>query len=270
MTRVVLAAAVAACAGTQKRDPDRAERQYLLGVDYFGKGLDGPALEETMKALEFDPENAEAHNLLGLIFLRQGLGALSLAQVARCLDGPAEKDQRAEADEKMGRARKEFEAAARLQENYSEAHANLSAVAIHFKEYDAAIAEGRRALSNILYRQPHVAYGNVGWAFYKKGDLPRAARELRQSVFHEPQFCVGHYRLAQVYYDQKEIDPAIEHLDRVVALGCPIQEAFHLAGMAHALRRDADRARQALGKCVEIAPKSCEARLCERDARLVN
>ena len=265
-------ALAAACATTSsKRDLERGERYYQLGVDYFRKGMQAPALEETLKAIEADPENAEAHNLLGLIFLKQAADELRLLEVEQCMDGQSAREQRAAADDKMRKARAEFELAVRYRERFSEALNSLAVVALHFKDYNEAIRYGKEALGNILYRQPYVAHGNVGWAYYQKGDLVHAAKELREAVFHEQEFCVGHFRLAQVYYDQKEIDGALEHLQKVMAdLRCPIQEAYHLAGTSYALQRRSDDARQALRKCVTLAPKSCRARMCERDEKLLN
>lgn len=261
---------MASCAGVSAENRDRAERQYLVALDLFGKGLDDQALKETVELLVLDPENAEAHNLLGLIFLRRGASALRVAEVEDCFKGRAMQEQRHQADEQMRRAQKEFSRALSLRESFTEAYNNLSVVALHFKEYDRAIELGRRVLSDILYSQAHLAYGNVGWAYYQKGDLVGAARELRQAVFHQPEFCVGHYRLAQVYFDQKNLDEAIRHLERVAAQKCPIQEAYHLAGMIYALKHEKDRAQESLNGCTQLAPRSCRARQCEQDRRLTN
>ncbi|MEK6608923.1 MAG: tetratricopeptide repeat protein [Myxococcota bacterium] len=270
---MAIVAVLGACAGDEKtrNAVERSERHYLLGADYFGKGLEGPALEETVKSIELDPENAYAQNLMGLLLLKQGIDELRMMEIDQCLDGAAAKEQMVEANAKIAKARQHFEIAARGQESFSEALNNLSVVALHFKNYDTAVRYGKQALQNILYRQPHLAHGNVGWAYYQKGDLIRAAKELRQAVFHEPGFCVGRYRLAQVYFDQKQLDKAVEQLEKVLAdQRCPIQEAFQLAGMTFALRHDLERARGALDRCVQLAPGSCLARQCARDGKLLN
>lgn len=260
---------ITACATTLRRDTERAERHYLLGLDYFAKGQDGPALEQALEAIKQDTQHAEAHHLVGLVFLRKGVTALQVAEVDQCLDGLAEKEQREEADAMMRKARAEFEKAVALNKEYSEAYNSLAVVALHFKEYDAAIELGRKALGNIIYRQPHLAYGNVGWAHYHKGDLVRAAKELRQAVFHQPEFCVGHYRLAEVYLSQKQLPEVLEELELVKKQNCPIQEAYVLAGMAYGLLHQPEQAREAFAKCVTLAPKSCRAQKCERDRRLI-
>jgi type IV pilus assembly protein PilF len=259
------------CAVTPHREPEKSENRRLIGLDYFNKGLHEQALAELMESVRLDPENAEAHNLIGLVFLRQGVDALDLADRIQCLQGVAAAEQHEIADDKVRRAAGHFEKAAKYKQNFSEALNNLAVTALHFKDYPAVIRYEGEALSNILYRDSHVALGNRGWAYFQEGDAVRAARDLRQAVFHQPGFCLGRYRLAEVYYSRKEYTAAADELEKVWQdPACPIQEAYHLYGKILALQGDRDGARERFARCQQVAKQSCLARQCERDAQLVN
>jgi Tfp pilus assembly protein PilF len=166
-------------------------------------------------------------------------------------------------DGQFKKAESHFQKAIEIKPAFSEALNNLAVVAIHFGRYDEAIALEEKALANIVYREPFAAQGNLGLAYLNKNDFARAGQALRQALFEQPAFCVGRYRLAKVYYEQKEYDRSAEELEKVTGdKACPIQEAFHLAGMVSLRRQDRTKATQMFQRCVQLAPKSCLAREC--------
>jgi Tfp pilus assembly protein PilF len=268
LAHLVLPAIVAApfgCGPAATRvDPEASEKRYLLGADYFTKGHVGPALEELLKAVELNPNNADAHNLLGLVFLRRGAEGEELAMRNQCLSGEAARLEKQETDVQFQKAQSELEKAVSLRPDFSEARNNLAVVMIHFGRYDEAVQLEEKALSNIVYRDPYAAQGNLGQAYLEKHDFVRAARALRQALFEQPKFCVGRYRLAKVYYEQKEYDHASDEIEQVTNdPSCPIQEAFELSGLVALRRSDRDRAAKMFARCVDLAPKSCLARECK-------
>jgi Tfp pilus assembly protein PilF len=262
---LLLVGAVAGCGPAATRvDPEASQKRYLLGADYFNKGLVEPALEELLKAVELDPKNPDAHNLLGLVFLRQGAESDELSTRNQCLKGEALALEKQESDGHFKKAEEQLRLAISLKPDFSEARNNLAVVMIHLGRYDEAVQLEEKALSNIVYREPYAAEGNLGQAYLEKRDYVRAAKALRQALFEQPKFCVGRYRLAKVYYEQKDWDHAAEEIEQVTNdKGCPIQEAYQLAGMV-ALRRDQrERAQQLFSRCVDLAPKSCLASECK-------
>ena len=92
-------------------DPDGSDKRYLLGADYFAKGLVAPALEELLKAVELNPQNADAHNLLGIVHLRKAADGEELATRAQCLKGEALKLEKDEIDGHFRKAETEFKRA---------------------------------------------------------------------------------------------------------------------------------------------------------------
>jgi Tfp pilus assembly protein PilF len=259
-----LAILVGGCGPVAKQlDPEASDKRYLLGADYFGKGLVAPALEELIKAVDLNPRNSDAHNLLGLVFLRKAEESEELSMRAQCLKGEELRLEKDSMDGEFKKAEEHLRQAVEIKPNFSEALNSLAVIAIHFGRYEEAIQLEQKALSNILYREPYVAQGNLGMAYLDKSDYARASQALRQALFEQPQFCVGRYRLAKVYYEQKEYDRAADELEKVIGdKACPIQEAYHLAGMVSLRRDDRAKAGELFKKCVQLAPKSCLAREC--------
>lgn len=255
----------AACGPAQTRvDPDASYKRYLLGADYFQKGLVQPALEELLKAVELDPKNAEAHNLLGLVFLRKAEEAEELSTRNACLKGEELRLEKQEMETQFKKAEEQFEKAIALKADFSDARNNLAVVMIHFGRYDDAIDLEEKALSNIVYREPYIAHGNLGQAYAAKHEYARAAQALRQALFEQPKFCVGRFRLAKVYYETKDYDRAAAELEQVTGdKACPIQEAFQLAGLVALRRDDRQKAEEMFTRCVELAPQGCLASECK-------
>ena len=260
----LVCAALVACGPAQTRlDPDASQKRYLLGADYFNKNLIEPALVELMKSVELDPQNADAHNLLGLVFLRRAADADELSTRTQCLKGEELKLEKQEMDKQLASADEQFKKAIAIRPNFSEALNNLAVVALKLGRYDEAVQYDTQALSNIVYREPYVAQGNLGWAYLKKGERARASQALRQALFDQPKFCVGHYRLAKVYYDEGQWDQAAGELNQVLSdKACPIQEAYQLAGLVAIRKDDRARAAELFEKCVQLSPHSCLARAC--------
>jgi type IV pilus assembly protein PilF len=262
---LIASGTLAGCGPAATRvDPDASQKRYLLGADYFNKGLVEPAMEELLKAVELDPNNPDAHNLLGLVWLRKGAEAEELSTRNQCLTGEALTLEKQEADTQFKKAEEQLRKAIALKADFSEARNNLAVVMIHFGRYDEAVQLEEKALSNIVYREPYAAEGNLGQAYLEKHDFVRAAKALRQALFEQPKFCVGRYRLAKVYYEQQDWDHAAEEIEQVTNdKACPIQEAYHLAGMVALRREDRDKASRMFSRCIDLAPRSCLASECK-------
>lgn len=264
-----------ACNHTQtKTDTKLSRTHFMMGEDYLKKKMPDSAKRELVRAIELDPENREAQMLLGVIFFLEGLQKANLVDREQCLKGLAAEEQRKVANDDFRRAEEYLKTAVGLSEKEkrieSEGLNYLANVALHFKRYDESISLCKKALDNILYSARQFALGTLGWAYYGKGDRVGAARELRQAIFHEPKFCVGRYRLAKVYYDDKSYDKVIEELQKVTEdKSCPIQEAHQLLGLAYLKARQPDQARQQFDQCVKLNPKSCISEECRHYAKLM-
>ncbi len=80
-----------------------------------------------------------------------------------------------------------------------------------------------------------------------------------------PDYCVGRYRLAQVYLDTELTEQALEEIERVIAdERCPIQDAHRVAGIAKMRLGLGSDAGQSFESCLQMAPRSCLAGACRQ------
>jgi type IV pilus biogenesis/stability protein PilW len=190
-TNVVVIASISllmACATTQSvspKDTANARVHYDVAIDFFGKGEMRSALRELLRAVKLDPTLSLAHNALGLIY--HDLGHLEEAE-------------------------EHYKEAIKLKPKFSEAHNNFGTLLIDKGRYDDAIVAFQTALGDILYATPSLAEGNLGWAYYKAGNIKASLKHLRNAVAMNPKFCRGYEWLAR-------ISLAIEESDQVVASG---------------------------------------------------
>lgn len=271
----MLLAAVLACdTEAVQRNAKLSRTHVLLGQDYLKRKNPQAATQELLKALELDPKNQEAHQLIGVLFFMEGVHSMNFIDRRQCLKGSAATEQRAVANEKFRAAEKHFKETVAIAKQEgkvdSEALNYLANIAIHFKRYKKAVAYTTRAIDNIMYANRHMALGVRGWAHAFAGEYRDAARDLRQALFHQERFCVGRYRLAKVYYEQKQYDKAIEELVRVVDdKSCAFQDPHHLLGLAYTKTRQPEKAKFHFDRCVASNPRSCLSEECRRYAKLV-
>jgi type IV pilus assembly protein PilF len=273
---VALAALSLGCAG-RNRDgksassdgTSAADKHYDVAVGSFHNGMFEDAKLQIEKALAVDPKHADSYYLRGVLLLNEGKSLVDAVESEQCLEDEAAEQQRVRAQELHRRAREAFTAAV---DNYEEGAAgrgrafnSLSVIDLHFHAPERAIDHARKALHEKFYSDRYSALANLGWAYYGAGDLVSATSELRQAVLLNPDYCVGRYRLAQVYLDVGLPEQALEQAESVVINErCPIQDAHRILGAARlrlGLQSEADTA---FASCIEIAPRSCLARQCQR------
>lgn len=246
-----------ACAPTVS-DKDRANARlhYDIGIASLNRGDERGALRELMLAAELDPELAVVRNALGLVYHSLG---------------------------KLDEAHEQYRAAVRLKPDFSEAYNNLGILLIDLARYDEAIAAFKVALKDILYATPALAEGNLGWAYYKKGDVELALRHLRNAVAANPGFCRGYEWLARIAIDRDRGDEAVAAAKRfrkycvedatVAADVAPqyIHAMEFYLGLGYLKQGEREAARQAFAACGQDSAESeFQARCRENLAALGN
>lgn len=259
----LLACTLCGCTPPRPRNPDAAQKRYLLAADFFNRGMIPAANEELRQAFALDDRNVEAIYLSGLIQLREAAGLEEDARRARCLSGSDMQLVREDMTKHMKGAEQAFRKALTLQADFSDAWNALSSVALHFKRWDEAQAAAEKALSNPGYQTPWFALANQGTAYFEKRDYLRASKVLRQALAQNKRFCVARWRLAQVYESQKEYEASLQELQTLAeGKNCPIQEAYLLLGRVALRLQDRARAEEAFQECLRLAPQSCTAKEC--------
>ncbi len=270
---VALALSIGGCAGSNRRTPEEqqeaAQKHYEIALGSAQTGAFDDAKKQIDLALADWPELGDAHYLLGLILLNEGRTIIEFIEAETCLQDEAADAQRDRADELHRQA---YAAFAKAVKSYGErdpglgrAYNSMAVVSLYFHDYDKARTELELALDTQFYTEKYSALANLGWAFYEQGDLIAAMTELRQSVLMNPDFCVGRYRLAQVYLDYDMTEQALEEIDKVIADDrCPIQDAHRVAGIAQMRLGMGAEAGASFQSCLEMAPRSCLANACEQ------
>lgn len=263
------------CAGGDSLRKQRiASAHYRLGADYLAKKMPQQARAELVRALQLDPDNQDANHLLGVVFFLEGIHALNYIDRSQCLQGDAAAEQLRTANDLLRQSEtylaRAVELSRRAGATDSEGLNYLANVALHFKRYDEATRLCSAALDNILYTSQHLALCNRGWARFGKGDLAGAAADLRQALFHQPEFCLARFRLGKVYFEQRDFARAATELELVVKLkDCPIQESVHLLGLSYLRQNQREEARHQFERCVEMNPRSCLSQDCRRYLKLI-
>ena len=247
----LLSVFLVAC-GRGPASPDEARlahSQYELGADDFHNGRYRSALGHVEKALELDHEHAEAAYLGAMVML------------VFCAADEGGTDCRYERAESFVRH------ALKANPEMRDATNALGVVLVHLKREREAIAVLRPLTEDILYRSPEKAWGNLGWAYLRDGQLNEAIGALKRSIAAEPRFCVGHYRLGLAYEGKNDYAAARHSFTRALSVpevACGrLQAAFW--GRARVLEQLGAVAelRLDLERCRDLTASSSIGRKCE-------
>jgi Tfp pilus assembly protein PilF len=261
--------------GTNNSDDSRppATKYYEIAVGSFHNAMTEDAKIQIRSALRMDPTHADSLYLMGVILLHEGKAMVDALESELCLMDESAIQQRQRADDLHREAHESFSKASKAYEEAEpgkgRAFNSMAVVSLYFDDYDRAIEEAHSALEIQFYTERYSALANLGWAYYRRGDMVEAMTELRQAVMFNPEYCVGRYRLAQVYLDYDLNEQAAEEVSRVITNErCPIQDAHRLYGVANLRLGYNDQATAAFDSCIELAPRSCLATDCRRFSQL--
>lgn len=233
-----LAVALSSCAHiVTEKDREQAQIHYELAVQNLVKQPQ-TAFQEVDEALKLNPEMHEAWHVRGLL-LQHAFKRLDEALTAylKCLE---------------------------LKPDYSEARTNLGNLYIDMKRYDDAIAQYEKALNDVLYGAPFIAQGNLGWAYYKKGDVQQALDHLKAAITINPKYCLGHLKLGQLYEEQQNAEESCKYFGRYRE-HCPERaDAWQYDGLCRAKRGEVDEARKSFDTCLEKAGSDDQKDLCRQ------
>ncbi len=207
-----------------QEDRDAAQSHYDLAVGLIARNAQ-QAFTEVEKALELNPDYAEAVHVKAIL-LHHSFGRLDEAKV-------------------------EYEKALKMKTPFSEASTNLGNLYMDMKRYDEAIALYEKALNDVLYGAPFIAHGNMGWAYYKKGELKPALEHLKASVTINPKYCLSFKQLGQVYDEQGNAAESCKYYGRYKD-ACPDRaDAYHRVGLCLARAEKPEEATRAFTTCFE-------------------
>ncbi len=183
----------------------KADVQYKLGVAEFNRGGLADAMVAFQKALEYYPD-AKTHNALGLIYLEQ---------------------------RKYQDAMAAFKKAFQLDPSFLDPLNNLGTTYARMGEWDKAITEYQKVLSDPLYRTPELAHYNLGLALMEKGDDINAVKQFHKAIQMRPNFVQALDKYGIALYRMNRNQDAIKRFKQVIELNPDFIESYLNLGMVY-------------------------------------
>lgn len=234
-----LLALLLACAhGPSRKDKENAEIHYNLGTEALRAGRAQEALKEYDEALKLDPSFADAHMGRGLV-LEAAFGRTDEAERA-------------------------YRRALQLRPGYSEAHNNLGQLLARTGRLEKALEEFDAALQNMLYKEPWVARCNRGQVLWRMGRRDEGLAEFRSCLGQAPRFCQGHRELGRLWLADGNAREAIEAFAQYARACDRTPDAFYQLALGYLRAGDAEKAREALDKCLGLGAEGPLADDCRR------
>jgi Tfp pilus assembly protein PilF len=228
-----------------------AQDLYLLGMNYYQRGLYQPAIEKLISAVEQDKDFLPPYVALGDIY---------------------------QLTKQPYRAEENYKQALSLDPSLVEARVGLGIVYWERNEYELAYDQLSAALE-LQPKQPKAQqylkqveqklaqeYLKQGIACRKSGQWELALEKLQSANRHDPQLGEVYLELGRLYIEQQQYQPAIDNLQD--ALGIMPEEAsvWNCMGQAYLGLYEYDKARKALQRCLILDPGDREG---ERLLKLV-
>ena len=253
LVSVVFAASGCGTKGANQPGAQSPERQsdaeYDVALDLFSKGQNRTALDHIRKAIELNDENERALYLASAIHL-------SFCAGIQGFSAP---------DCNLAEAERYARLALKAKDSFRDARNMLGQVLINEKKYAEAITVLEPLTKDPAYAEPHLAWGNLGWAQVMNGQVDVGIASLKNSITN-PKFCVGHYHLGVAYERKGDLAQAEASFTSAVSVDSPscinLQDAWEArARVRMKLGKVAD-AKTDFEKCRDISAESSTGKNC--------
>ncbi|MGM0595780.1 MAG: tetratricopeptide repeat protein [Myxococcota bacterium] len=250
----------------------RKNLKQIRNKSELAKRYLGTALKELKKAVIANNTHYQAHFELGLIYLKKATSIIDRAKRKQCLSADEMEEKKGNAGILLNKSKKHFLVAAKDKELTSKSYNNLSAIALHFNEYDNAIEYSRKTLKDLVYSETYVANANMGWAYYHLEKYRKAKAKLKEALMEESKYCLARYRLARVYFEQNKLKLAAREFKKTIDQGPPcsgIQEAYLYFGLSLVQLNQTSLANYIFKRCLLVQKESCVAQKCRRNLKIM-
>ncbi len=245
ITTITTMVTMGASCGQRVTDAERrqANNRARLAASMMLEGELASALREARQSVELDPTCIDCR--------------LTLATVYAARD-------------ELPRAEEEYREVLRRDPGNPFAQNNLASVYMNMGRPTDAIPLAREASENEDYTGRHLAFYNLGWALLEQEEYAPALEALGRALREVPRMCVAHFRIAEVYFRQRQFEQAFSHLEHAIEeqeepyesptseqprhRNCSeMADAQHLLGLTLLALGNDEEAREAFQRCLEIA-----------------
>ena len=101
----------------------------------------------------------------------------------------------------------------------------------------------------------------LGWSYFKKGDMDTALKRFNQALILDPDFAPGYFGIAYVYSVQNKLDLAIKNYQKSIEKDPTHSDSYSNLGLAFLYSNKPAEALPMLKKAVEIDPKNGDAQV---------
>jgi type IV pilus assembly protein PilF len=212
------------------RNQAQADSHMNIGIAYIQAGKYNAALKELLQAEEMGKQNPKVHYLLGIAYFGKGLNEKAVVEMKEAVS---------------------------LDPNYSEAYNFLGTIYLSMEKWDLAIEAFENALANILYDTPALAYYNLGWAYYKKGNYDAALQQYALALAQGTDTVdvpLLEKNWGIVLLASGRTEEALKHLQKSVELSPSLAESYYWIGQCFVVQQNREKAKAAFEEAIKLAP----------------
>lgn len=153
-------------------------------------------------------------------------------------------------------AESNYKRALEIKPGYTQASFNLCGLYLKQENYDGAIAECNKVVSDPVFNARENAYTNIGLAYFNKGDIASARDNYEKALQINPAFVYAHNELGRLYMAIGREGEAIDQFKLAIA-GLPTyEEAYYNLGTAYLKIDDRENACENFAEVVRLSPNS--------------
>lgn len=208
---------------TEKTE-DASRIHLQVAIDRFNAREYNLAVEACQKAIAADPKFPDAFNHLALIYMET---------------------------KRYQKSYEAFQKALELKPQYPEVFNNIGVLFNRQEKYAQAIPWFQKALADATYVTPENPLTNMGYGYFKMGQLTTAKTYHQKALDVVPNFCLASKNLGDVYSKEKRFTQAEKHFRKAVR-NCPLyQEARYKLGLVLVKMGDRKLAKLELNKLLK-------------------
>ncbi len=238
----LLLLSLTACAETKELKKKKGEAARKVGEVYLEQGKYRSALNELLKAEKHYSKDHILQNDLGMVYREMGEADLAIQH---------------------------FKKAIRLKPNFARAINNLGTAYYDKGDWDAAIASWKKVTSNLLYATPHLAYYNLGKAYYMKKEYHKSEEYFLKALDIAPQFVEFLVALGRTYMAMGRISEAKAALQSALDQSPGFARAYFYLAEVERKSGNTKKALDAYNKVLELVPNTPLAKEAQKKKKSI-